>query len=341
MSSECNKKWIFLTFNDLITKLKNQGLIVWEEQKLLWYIKSYNYQNIIQNFRKPFYKINNYFKWSNSQMIIDLFNFNRNISTIIINDLHDVEMKLSSAISYEIMTIIKAPSLISLKEENIIFNVKLNKLEETYKIIETNFAEIKKKKEFKSKNLTNWKTTPLYILSLMWTFGISINIFSILNNSIQKKILQNYFPKIKDIELDTFKSLLYAFKDLRNKISHNNIIYDFKFKYKEVIYQLVDIKNNQKIDNKIKRKIEKDFLQILNNQNGINCKLMNVIKIIALINNNNQIEDLILNKLKNLKESIYYGKSGKNMYHPCKQAWKNILNFLGMEEKEEYNYDLD
>ena len=113
MSSECNKKWIFLTFDDLITKLKNQGLIVWEEQKLLWYIKSYNYQNIIQNFRKPFYKINNYFKWSNSQMIIDLFNFNRNISTIIINDLHDVEMKLSSAISYEIMTIIKAPSLIS------------------------------------------------------------------------------------------------------------------------------------------------------------------------------------------------------------------------------------
>ncbi|MBO6072338.1 hypothetical protein J6P59_01575 [bacterium] len=53
------------------------------------------------------------------------------------------------------MTIIKGPSLISLKEENIIFNVKLNKLEETYKIIETNFAEIKKKKEFKSKNLTN------------------------------------------------------------------------------------------------------------------------------------------------------------------------------------------
>ena len=79
-------------------------------------------------------------------MIIDLFNFNRNISTIIINDLHDIEMKLSSAISYEIMRIIKAPSLISLKDENIIFNVKLNKLEETYKIIEANFAEIKKKK---------------------------------------------------------------------------------------------------------------------------------------------------------------------------------------------------
>ena len=69
---------------------------------------------------------------------------------------------------------------------------------------------------------------------------------------------------------------------------------------------------------------------------------MNVIKIIALINNNDQIEYLILNKLKNLKESIYYGKSGKNMYHPCKQAWKNILNFLGIEEEEEEdNYDLN
>ncbi|MBO6021678.1 Abi family protein [bacterium] len=77
-------------------------------------MSTYNYQNIINNFNEPFYqnkgfRSKKYLEYSNSQMIIDFFNFNRSISSIIINDLHTIEMRLSSAISYEIMNITKYP----------------------------------------------------------------------------------------------------------------------------------------------------------------------------------------------------------------------------------------
>ena len=44
----------FLSFDELIIKLKNKGLIIKQDTKLKYYFISYNYQNIINSYNKPF-----------------------------------------------------------------------------------------------------------------------------------------------------------------------------------------------------------------------------------------------------------------------------------------------
>ena len=320
-----NKKPIFLTYEELINKLKNKGLLIVDKSKLLWYIKSYNYENIINKFNKPFYQNNGYkskkyLQTSNSQMIIDFFNFNRSISSIIINDLHTIEMKLSSSIAYEIMSIIKGPCLNLLINESIIFNVK--------------------NKDFKDlqNELINWRETPLYSLCLTWTFGMSIKVFNNLNNSIQQKILRNYFRQINNIKLDTFRYLLYSFKELRNKISHNNVIYNFKLKkINEIVYKIISknelVKNDRRIKEKTEKKVKKDLSKLPTSK----YKLIDIVRIIAKVTNNQEIENLISKQINKLKLSIFNGfeqGNTKNIQHQSyEEAWNNICNFLGFTDE--------
>ena len=323
----------FLSFDELIIKLKNKGLIIKQDTKLKWYFVSYNYQNIINSYNKPFlvndsYK--HYIKNANSQMIIDFFNFNRTISGFLINDLHTIEMQLSSAISYELMTIIgkyhkQRSSFISLSDEEIyqIFQCEDKyKIKKLYNELQKNFTELRGTKDYINKNWTNWKEVPLYSLCLIWTFGLSIKLFNNLQNNIKRNIIEKYFNNIKEVDIDIFTMLLFCFKDLRNKISHNECIYNFRFK-------------PNKIKNKITKPSNKNIDKI--KDKSVNVKLIQIIKIISKITNKKDLENLILKKLTKLKLSVYcgYAKGDKltnEKYEPCKEAWNNICNFLGFED---------
>ncbi|MBR4486095.1 hypothetical protein IKS57_01825 [bacterium] len=177
---------------------------------------------------------------------------------------------------------------------------------------------------------------------------MSVQFFNKLKNTIQKTILEKCFSKIKNIELDTFKYLLFSFVSLRNKISHNEVIYNFKCEDNKNIFKICNKKDNR-IKQKIKKKIEKDFSKLLNQKLGINLNILYLIKIIGLINNNKKLEEKILDKIKELKNSIYKGKKKDNetlqpSYYPCKEAWENICNFLGCKDninKDNINIDDD
>ena len=64
----------FCTDEELISKLINKGLRISDKSKLLRYLQSFNYQNVINGYKKPFL-INDYYKQylhgATSQMIID------------------------------------------------------------------------------------------------------------------------------------------------------------------------------------------------------------------------------------------------------------------------------
>ena len=141
----------------------------------------------------------------------------------------------------------------------------------------------------------------------------------------------------------TFKYLLFSFVSLRNKISHNEVIYNFKCEDNKNIFKIFN-KNDSRIKQKIKNKIERDFSKLLNQQLGINLNILYLIRIIGLINSNKKLVEIILNKIKELKNSIYNGKRKDNetsqqSYYPCKEAWENICNFLGC--KDNINIDDD
>ena len=103
------------------------------------------------------------------------------------------------------------------------------KLSKLVKIFKKNFNELKENKDFINSAWQSWEEVPMYSLSLLWTFGIPIHLFQFLNKELKQKIIINYFPKINKISNCTFLCLLYCFRDLRNKISHNETIYKFRF----------------------------------------------------------------------------------------------------------------
>ena len=230
----------FYNNEELISKLINKGLRISDKSKLLWYLQSFNYQNVINGYKKPFL-INDYYKEylhsATSQMIIDFFNFNRTISNLLIGDLHAIEMKFSTAISIELMEIIRlshptktAFNALSIEEKEKIFKWKNpERIREISEELQSNFDILKSNKEFIDESWTSWEEVPLYSLSLLWTFGLAIKIFTYLDDEIKKDILTKHFESLKNLNMNTFISLLNCFKDLRNKISHNEPIYQHEF----------------------------------------------------------------------------------------------------------------
>ena len=182
----------FYTFEELVEKLKREGLKINDQSKLIWYLKSFNYQNVINWYNKPFlindsYK--QYLSCANSQMIINFFNFNRSISTLLIGDLHSIEMQLSSSITYEIMKIINQfhPGhtifgVLTTNEKFQLFATKKStKIKQISEDFQKNFNELKENKDFINSAWQSWEEVPMYSLSLLWTFGMPIHLFQFLN----------------------------------------------------------------------------------------------------------------------------------------------------------------
>lgn len=347
MSSKNIIEHPFYTYGELINRLKKNGLLIVDESKLLKYLKSFNYENVINGYKSPFLtndKFNTYVLHSNSQMILDLFDFDRVISAILISDLHAIEMKLSSAIAYELMKIINelhpnrtAFSSLTTIELQKIFSSNSKRIDELETKFQQNFDEISKNKEYINTEWTKWQDVPLYSLALLLNFGNSIRLFANLNSEIQQRILTNYFYTIKDINLKTFMSLMYCFKELRNKLSHNAPIYLFKYELNQLIYRIRLIYTS--ISRKeIKKVIENDFLNFLcENSNPKNSfKLFNMIKIIAKITENKKLVNIAEAKIKKLELAIAGTfikiETTNQVFLPCEEAWKNIRNFLGYDE---------
>lgn len=335
----------FYTNEELINKLLDKGLMINDEYKLLTYLQSFNYQNVINGYKKPFL-INDYYKQylsgTTSQMIIDFFNLNRAISNLLIGDLHSIEMKFSTSISIELMKIIRqshptrtAFNALSSEEKKKIFKWKSSeRINQITDELQKNFSEFKSNKEYIDDNWASWEEVPLYSLSLLWTFGLTIKLFTYLDDKIKINILNKHFWSLNDLSMNTFISLLYCFKDLRNKISHNESIYQYKFDVDSLSHKisLIDVTMKQQ---KIRKMIKEDILKftIKNCTLKNNLKLYWIAEIMSRINNNRKLITLFKEKILKLKSQINIqiedNKVIDNLNCKREEIWKNICNFLG------------
>lgn len=101
----------FMSFLEQISILRARGLNILDANKLIWYLKAYNYQNLINGYNDLFMKnedrkINKYKDIATSEGIIELFNFDRNISKVILSSIQNIERMLSTAIAYTIAKIL-------------------------------------------------------------------------------------------------------------------------------------------------------------------------------------------------------------------------------------------
>lgn len=250
----------FKTFDEQIFLLKQKGLFIDDEEKLKWYLKSFNYQNIINGYN-DFFMINNdrktnkYKNISNSNGIIELFNFDRYISKLLLGDIQNIERKISTSIAYTLSSIMKENNV----NDGRLFNLSYDHvtIKKIFKIQNKNEGEWKKIQENILKNLNlkekifnnaneDIKEIPVWSLVIHLSFGSLIYLLKIMNKNIFYKIMENSNLKnYNDLSNKEMIEIFEILKNARNRICHNNVLYNITISDKNNKINLINKFINQ------------------------------------------------------------------------------------------------
>lgn len=298
-----NKK--FRDLDEQILLLKQKGLLINDIEKLKWYLKSFNYQNFINGYN-DFFMINNnrkidkYKPKATSNGIIELFNFDRNISKLILGDIQNIERKIATSLAYTISLVMKENNF----NDGMIFNFEYNdvvirkifniSLDNEWKEIQENIKTNIDLNNKIFKNTLSIKEIPIWTLVIYLSFGNLIYLLERVKNNVFNKIMFNStlynYQNISKIEMIEILKIL---KNVRNRICHNNVLYNI----------IIKNKNNR--------------INIANKLISSNVKI-NKINLYYLI--------LMINKLENPKNNFLINEINKKI-----EEWKNISEEIKQE----------
>lgn len=252
----------FMTPDDQIKLLKDRKLQILpsSEGKLLWYIKSYNYQNFVNGYNDCLMKnfdrnSNEYRSDVNSDNLIDIFNFDRNICTLLLTNIQNIERMFNTSIAFctsRKLDVLNYPhaNILEINNNNVLNEIFKNSKakNETIQILKNSF--INAKSDLSKKYEDNIQFAPLWSLSIYLSFGETCTIYKNLVHSLRGEIVQTYFMKKFDDWHDLY-AIMFLLKCIRNRICHNNVLFNIKvYNYKTTIIKYAkkyDIFNDQHI----------------------------------------------------------------------------------------------
>ncbi len=263
----------FLSVEKQIKLLENRGLSITNLSSLQWYLTKYNYQSFINGYNDFFLvdgarKWNIYKKNANSDDLIKLFNFDRNISKFILGDIQNIERFLQNAIvqtfsntfskwkdrtniSIEDMNNLSCGRILMLSEEtwNLIFaneitkHFKSNKEKQkpkpmTLKEEIINKLEREEHSKLVAKYSKNFFEMPIWSIIIFLDFGTLIRIMRSFNTICFDYAIEYFQEKLRikyKMNKDEFNSIFYLIKEVRNKICHSNVLFNYDNKSNQVI----------------------------------------------------------------------------------------------------------
>lgn len=192
---------------------------------------SYSINNDITKFFFP--KIlNNYNQFKNER--IKLFNFyDSNYENTYIEIQNEYTNSSLNCTFYSLLEYLKSEKICLIVDKA----AETIDIEKTY----TNWKKLKELVVNNAINILSKSFVPLYKSFTQISFGNIIEFFCKLNENIQVKLIEEYFPSFyKNIRklsrnnknfalvlISTFISFLNVFKNLRNKVAHHDVIYNF------------------------------------------------------------------------------------------------------------------
>ncbi|VEU76880.1 Abi family protein [Mycoplasmopsis columbina] len=301
----------FLTISQQIELLKSRNLIFTsensenknDEYRFKWYLRLYNYQDFVKGYNKIFVKnkikkirdentsIVDY-ENSKSSGIIEIFNFDRSVSNYLFSNILNFERILKTSIVLAIGTTSKHKTIKNCrlfeidKNEvaNELFKNNLNKNEinKLFESMNSPFKENIQNNRLIEKYKDNKNIIPLWSLIMFWSFGTVFKFYSALKDEYKKEVLKNIFEKNenKRIDINTLEELIGVLKDIRNRIAHNNRIYDIKIQNKKkILNQLLHVNKVKSVKKPIKLMdlISVFELLIINKKNSNNKTLRELI----------------------------------------------------------------
>lgn len=319
--SNKNDKDIFLDIKKQINHLKDdRNLIISDEAKLTEYLKKYNYELVVNNMinnsiiqthdHKSYKFINNF----TSCGLLTIFDFDRAICPLFLKELLEIERRISTAIVYII------PKYFTEKNKNSwskkpyikeLLNGKILCIDENSPKWLCIFCEnrslkdkdkvthklLKKYNSYYDSNnneipvfngYSNIKDVPIWKLSTNWTFKTIINIFSAIHSNLKRKIIRFVLGNNTTITNEEFLEIIKIFNKLRNRVCHNNSVYNAVFSDdKDIVKKF--LKNNG-----------------IEMQNKNDIVLKNVINLIIFFNPDSKINDEIISCMEFYKKSLKF-----------------------------------
>lgn len=160
--------------------------------------------------------------------IINLIMFDKEISTNLLKWILIFETRFKKVIIEKWLDIEKPTTnkIYLLKEDDFIKYIpNINKNDLELKKFTYSLFEHVSNSEF-LQDYHSLKEIPIHDLSYSWTFATSINFYRVVSNEVQKEILTEF--NIPAEFKDFFHKALNVLLKVRNTISHNHIIYNFK-----------------------------------------------------------------------------------------------------------------
>ncbi len=281
------------------------------------YLKRYNYENFVNNYSK--FLINKdtreFIVGVSSDTLISLFDFDRTIGLILLKPILEIERIITTTISYIIPKIF-INHYKTLKNGNIFLlnnkefrNIFSNWIEQTdnndYIYLEKIDLEKNVPNSVLNFNPSIWKISPY------WSFSTVKDIFNSLSIQLKKEIIKELNLDFKWYEFSNFIDII---NKIRNRICHNNVIYEFNYSPKNSFFPYP-------ICRFLKRKLNIDTNKI---------RIYHVIKLIDIFLKTNYIDEIncVIYELKDKFNSNIYNDINKS------EVFNNIIKYMRFISKK-------
>ena len=214
----------FKTLEEQIDILKGKGLVINDEEFAKEVLLRENYF-FINGYRYPFVKSRNdktYIEGVTFEELYSLFLFDRKLRNILFKNILLIENNLKSIISYQLSKKYGYKEKEYLKPEN--FDTDKVKKRQVSDLISKMKRQIKNNAPVHSATkhyMDNYGYIPLWVLVKVLSFGVVVELFSILKKADQEAILNIY-----GIAPEAFEVYLNILANYRNLCAHEDIVYE-------------------------------------------------------------------------------------------------------------------
>lgn len=214
----------FKSLEEQIEIMKNKGLVINDESFCKEVLLRENYF-FLNGYRRAFMKNKDKSRFINGttfEELYSLFLFDRKIRNILFKNILIVENNIKSIISYQLSKKYGYREKEYLKPTN--FNYSFDNKRQVNDLISKMKRQIKNNAVTHSATrhyVTNYGYIPLWVLVKVLSFGIVVELFSVLKKEDQYDIVDIYGIDLKD-----FVTYLSIVSNYRNLCAHEDIVYD-------------------------------------------------------------------------------------------------------------------
>lgn len=214
----------FKSLEEQIEIFENKGLVIENKDYAREVLLRENYF-FINGYRRTFMKSadkSRFIEGTKFEELYSLFLFDRKIRNILFKNILIIENNIKSILSYQLSKKYGHREKDYLKPNN--FNYTFDNKKRINDLISKMRRQIKNNAFTHSATrhyATNYGYIPLWVLVKVLSFGIVVELFSILKKDDQYDIMELY-----GLDLNTFNSYLSILSNYRNLCAHEDIVYD-------------------------------------------------------------------------------------------------------------------